>query len=155
MTAKTCFKCQNEKPLTEFYRHGMMADGHLNKCKACTKRDSRNHRDKNIDRIRMYDRERSALPHRVAKRKELYAWEWENHPDRMKARNLLSNAVRDGKVMKKPCAFCQSQEQVEAHHHDYTLPLDVTWLCKPCHRRFHALERMATYSKPQDQSGAF
>lgn len=36
---KKCFKCGVLKELTDFYKHKMMGDGHLNKCKDCTKSD--------------------------------------------------------------------------------------------------------------------
>jgi hypothetical protein len=41
MTTKICFKCNIEKPLSDYYKHKMMSDGHLNKCKVCTKKDTR------------------------------------------------------------------------------------------------------------------
>ena len=37
--SKTCFKCGRTLPITEFYAHPRMGDGHLNKCKDCTKHD--------------------------------------------------------------------------------------------------------------------
>jgi hypothetical protein len=45
---KSCFKCGIEKEITEFYKHKQMSDGHLNKCKYCTKKDVFNN-DANYD----------------------------------------------------------------------------------------------------------
>lgn len=39
MNTKICFKCNLEKPITEFYVHKRMSDGHLGKCIECVKRD--------------------------------------------------------------------------------------------------------------------
>jgi hypothetical protein len=144
---KTCFKCSQTLPIGQFYKHAQMPDGHLNKCKECTKKYVRDHRMANIDKVRAYDRERSSLPHRRALRQRVVDKYEADFPERKKANTAVGNAIRDGRLVKGPCAFCGSTERVHAHHHDYAKPLDVTWLCPPCHRRFHALEQMATYDR--------
>lgn len=48
------------------------------------------------------------------------------------ARSYLHVYIRRGKIEKQPCLFCGNQN-VEAHHHDYSKPLEVTWLCKDHH----------------------
>lgn len=36
---KACFKCGEVLPISDYYKHKKMADGHLGKCKTCTKAD--------------------------------------------------------------------------------------------------------------------
>lgn len=38
---KKCFKCKKVKNIDEYYKHSEMRDGHLNKCKTCTKTDNK------------------------------------------------------------------------------------------------------------------
>lgn len=134
---KTCFKCGATKPLSEFYRHSMMADGHLNKCKECTKNDVSKHREKNIDRLREYDRSRfqNDSDRRNAHKQSSYKYTRE-HPERRSARNKARRALQTGKMKKTPCESC-GNEKTEMHHPDYSRPLDVMWLCKLCHEQWH------------------
>lgn len=56
---------------------------------------------------------------------------------RERARDLLHRAVRDGRVIKPSrCARCGCEverEKLHGHHRDYSQPLEVVWLCRPCH----------------------
>ncbi len=58
------------------------------------------------------------------------------------ARNNLHYAVKIGNMVKpEQCESCRMTTEVHAHHRDYFLPLDVAWLCVPCHNRLHRKER--------------
>jgi hypothetical protein len=48
------------------------------------------------------------------------------------ARNTLNNAIQSGKIERQPCSVC-GISPADAHHTNYTKPLDVVWLCKTHH----------------------
>lgn len=139
---KTCFKCLQSLPLEAFYKHAAMGDGHLGKCKECTKADVAAHRLNKIDKYREYDRMRASQPHRKALSKRLNA-EWRSkYPNRYASHLAVWKAIRKGELKKQPCYVCGSV--AEAHHPDYDRPLDVVWLCPPHHKQAHALVEKET-----------
>jgi len=137
MQSKSCFKCHQALPLDAFYKHAAMADGHLNKCKECTRKDAAEHRLKHIEKVRQYDRLRASQPHRMKLRDEIVKEWMGKHPERRAAQVKVGNAIRSGKLKPMPCWVCG--QKAEAHHPDYARPLEVVWLCRPHHMQAHAL----------------
>lgn len=43
-------------------------------------------------------------------------------------------ALKYGILIKQPCEICGAVK-TEGHHKDHKKPLDVQWLCRPCHGR--------------------
>lgn len=156
---KKCFKCGAEKPLSEFYKHPKMADGHVNKCKECNKRDVRENRANKLDYYKEYDRNRPNHEDRVRKAservRELYhsdenfkqnvlahGKKWlEQNQHKRKAHYAVGNALRDGKLFKPDiCEHCgTSERKIQGHHWSYEPEhwLDVIWLCTACHGEEH------------------
>jgi hypothetical protein len=148
---KVCLECNVNKPLTEYYAHAQMQDGHLNKCKDCVKNRVHKHRKNNLDAVRDYDKKRNLLPHRaiarknylntengkIARKKALLNYK-NNHPLKYAAQVIVGNAIRNGELIRsKNCSECNSDYKIEGHHDDYTKPLQVKWLCELCHKEWH------------------
>lgn len=133
MKTKVCFKCDAELPITNFYKHPMMADGHLGKCKACTRYDVRENRKAKAEYYNEYDRKRSKNKERIAKMVAAVP------DDVRRARAATHYAVKVGKIRKTLCEVCGA-EKVEAHHLDYANPLNVMWLCRKHHANTHRME---------------
>lgn len=69
---------------------------------------------------------------------QVYKWRNKN-PIKTKAHRLVFVEVRAGRMKKKPCGVC-GNIKVEAHHQDYTKPLEVLWLCRKHHAEQHRKE---------------
>lgn len=147
-TMKTCFKCKQEKPISEFYEHPNMADGHLNKCMECTKDDvHQNYRARRLAYAAYYEarektERRKEIKRRAAEKRRLL------HPEKYAAVTAVNNAVRDKRLKRQPCEKCGNPKS-EAHHDDYSKPLDVRWLCFRHHREVHGQVTMDAYLDSQ------
>lgn len=166
---KTCPKCGETKPVGEFYKAASKHDGLRSECKACTKKYTagpdvrarrltylrewqsspqhrnymRVYRQKHRERIREINA-RSAKKRRCnpeTRRKHLeYQRRYQKTPRSLLlhgAATMVMAAIRLGMIEKTPCRICGGPSQ--AHHHDYTKPLEVTWLCRKHHMENHAV----------------
>ena len=131
---KKCFKCGIVKPISEFYIHSKMGDGHLNKCKDCTKSDSikqynikvldSNWKEKERTRGR-YKYRRLYVGTGKADQERILRYE-KKYPEKAKAHALCSK-------LKKPFVGA------EKHHWSYNEKhfLDIIWLSKKEHMKAH------------------
>lgn len=62
------------------------------------------------------------------------------NPHKNRARSRVLAGLRRG-IINRPstCESCGVRCKPEAHHNDYSKPLEVAWLCTKCHRRLHRL----------------
>jgi len=116
-TMKTCSKCQISKPLDRYSKHTTSKDGLSYWCKDCFNGYLRRRYHTRVPQRQIY---------RKANRYKLYA------------NLLLHRAVKRGKLIRpNKCDGCQNTCKPDGHHPDYSRPLEVEWLCKPCHLNLH------------------
>lgn len=66
----------------------------------------------------------------------------------------MRNALLRGDLVKGVCEVC-SATRVDAHHDDYSRPLDVRWLCRAHHMEVHnELRAKATAGETRNAEGA-
>jgi hypothetical protein len=133
---KQCIQCNVVKESESFYRHSKMSDGRLNKCKQCCLEYYKDRRTVYPDKIRAIELKRSQKPKRKNLAQQYQKRSRKNNPLKYIARTAVGNALRDGKISKQPCQKCGSSLS-EAHHSDYSQPLNVIWLCKKHHFEAH------------------
>lgn len=124
---KDCVKCkahygaESLVGLTAFYyRDATRPDGLCNKCKECF-------------------RKKKQRPEAIYRRHIRYV---AKNPIKHKARALFRAAILSGKILRATsCEVCGACSSIQGHHPDYNKPLEVIWLCRPCHHAEHAKEK--------------
>jgi hypothetical protein len=60
------------------------------------------------------------------------------NPEKVAARRVVNAAIKHGDLTRGThCESCASTNNIDAHHEDYSKPLEVIWLCRSCHQRLH------------------
>lgn len=115
--------------------------GECKKCKHRTYMRTYYHSLPLDERRRMFVEGRDAERVRAADRARHHARKHDpEYQEKRRAVQAVNSAVRDGRMEREPCEVCGATERVEGHHDDYSLPLDVRWLCKRHHDAHHLTE---------------
>lgn len=143
METKKCSECGRDLPLSEFNKNRNNKDGLQDRCRDCFSRYNKlryaANREKTKAAVRKY---RSENPGKVLETRLVTC---RKRPNQKNAYRAVDAAIKAG-VLTRPmvCSGCgcpDSDHRIEAHHYDYRKPLDVIWLCTPCHRRLDAMRR--------------
>jgi hypothetical protein len=105
---------------------------HRYACLECWAKRSRARRERKRVESRAYAK--ASYRRQSRRRIETLRRSRKRHPERERARRLLTKALRTGVLRSQPCAECGSPAS-QAHHEDYSKPLAVEWLCSVCQSR--------------------
>lgn len=127
---KICCKCKITKPISEFY--WSKKDGLEYRCKSCKREYAQSHKAEIAERMQKYQQTRKV---ECAKLSQEYR---QRNPEKCKARSVISVAVKTRELFASIfCEICGLSIKTEAHHPDYSRPLEVSWLCRKCHSKTH------------------
>lgn len=148
---RTCRKCDFVGPETLF-SYPRRRQNICSKCEAARDRERyRKDVEKQRERARTYYRahleERRACCRTYAKsergrasNRAAVARYTDSHPARAAARHLVKLALQRGDIARSDVCEargCSRSSNLHAHHHDYSKPLAVTWLCRAHHEQVH------------------
>jgi hypothetical protein len=137
---KTCAACGISKPLDDFHRIRKGDDARVSNCRACANEKLRQRRLADPEGNRAYHLAyrrawRANAANAARETEHARAWRTKN-ADRYAAHMAVAVAKQQGKLQAKPCEVC-GNERADAHHDDYSRPLDVMWLCRLHHAERH------------------
>ena len=147
---KVCSTCGLEKPLGEFNKKRSNKDGLQSQCRSCFSDYNKARYAKDPERHK--SNVRKYMAENIENVFQTRMKMCEKNPNHKNANMVRDLAIQVG-VIERPdycsgCGCSSSEHRIEAHHHDYSKPLDVIWLCTPCHSRMDAQRRVREGKKP-------
>lgn len=163
---KKCSDCKVVKSFGDFYKNRSTWDGLHQICKECKRVRNRvasmSEKAQASARLRQLRYKKSLKGRSVRRRRESAAasrlkkaeyksqniekiravkavWK-RRHPEKIRAHHLVQRAIRRGVLVRGICTGC-GDVKAQAHHEDYSKPLDVIWLCDRCHKNLHNQKR--------------
>jgi len=122
LVEKPCGRCKRILPASEFNKDKYASTGLRSQCKDCM----------------AIDRRQRAEYYRAWRQKPVVrAWYRRYRSERASAEKIKRDARNAARSLERqPCEVCGAQK-AQAHHDDYSKPLDVRWLCTTHHAEWH------------------
>lgn len=135
---KICPRCGIEKAYSDFPKDASKSSGFSSHCKVCNREKKKRwlKTEKGSATKKAARKRNSGSETAKARYKRSWSRKMATHPEKIRARCAVKDALKYGKLFRKPCEVC-GDVQVEAHHDDYSKQLEVRFLCQKHHREFH------------------
>ena len=139
---KTCRLCKEEKEEIDFRVSNKKTGKMRSECRDCERVLNREYHLNNSEKISERHKNNRALrgvdyarklDNKHKNKREKYK---EENKEKIKAHEILNSAIKSGTVIRFPCKEC-GNVKVDAHHEDYSKPLDVIFLCRKHHLILH------------------
>ena len=169
MDTRICTVCKFEKSYSEFSKNKKGKNGHAEQCKACRLIKDREYYKKSPEIVlakhkrwanrnpekvlanqrAYYARNREKILQKLKETRKINGYNTtkkykQNNKEKIACHNYVALAIKFGHIIRpESCENCKVKCKPDAHHHDYTNPLEVTGVCRKCHGKEHRLDLSA------------
>ncbi len=153
---KRCPKCEQAKPISEFYKNNSKKDGYACYCKTCDRTQVDLYQSNYPEKVKSSKRKyHQSEKGKTAKKRDNLNYRL-RYPKQHKAQAAVSKAIYRGKFSKATqhnCTYCSSVA-TEYHHPSYKWEhrFDVIPICFQCHRKLHKISHINKLGNCQQNS---